>query len=70
MKRHKRNMSQRAYQKGFYAGLGGKNIASCPHSSVEQREQWLAGWREGKDANWSSMTGVAGLAKLNSVDSA
>jgi len=63
-------MSQRAYQRGFYAGLGGRNKATCPHSALDQREQWLAGWRDGKEANWAAMTGVAGLATLNSVESA
>lgn len=70
MKRHKRDMNQRAYQRGFYAGLGGKAMAACPHTVVDQREQWLAGWREGREANWSAMTGVSGLAKVNSVNTA
>ncbi|MEH6551097.1 MAG: ribosome modulation factor [Pseudomonadales bacterium] len=70
MKRHKRDMNQRAYQRGYHAGLCGKDREACPHENMAQREQWLGGWLEGRDAQWSAMTGISGLSELSRVESA
>jgi ribosome modulation factor len=64
MKRHKRDMTQRAFQRGYSAGISGKPRESCPHVSTAQRAQWMGGWLEGKEANWSAMTAVSGISNL------
>lgn len=52
MRRQKRNRSERAYQRGYLAGLDGRNRELCPHHQTPMRDQWLAGWREGRHADW------------------
>ena len=69
MKRCKRDMTQRAFQRGYNAGLCGKSRESCPHETLSQREQWMSGWLAGNEANWSAMTGVSGLSNLHKFTS-
>jgi ribosome modulation factor len=47
MKRQKRDKNERAFAKGFQAGTHGRSQDFCPYSNLEQRSQWLGGWREG-----------------------
>ena len=46
MNRQKRDRSQRAYSKGHSAGAQGHSRERCPYTVIEQRQQWLGGWRE------------------------
>ena len=52
MKRQKRDRSERADQRGYLAGLEGRNRDQCPHQQLEMRDRWLNGWREGRHADW------------------
>ena len=61
MKRQKRDLSSRTFNRGYHAGLSGKSQEQCPHQNGEQRHQWLSGWREGRADQWSGYTGVAGV---------
>ena len=61
MRRQKRDMNDRAYHKGYQAGLVGRSMESCPHSSEQQRHNWISGWREGRSDNWDGYTGVSGV---------
>jgi ribosome modulation factor len=45
MKRHKRDMSERAFQKGYLAGLNGKSKDACPTEQNTLHQQWVNGWR-------------------------
>ncbi len=67
MKRQKRDLGQRAYNRGYQAGVSGKPKDSCPLNVPEIRQQWLAGWREGRSDQWDGMTGVSGLHKVPNV---
>lgn len=54
MKRQKRDLSQRAFIKGYQAGFSGKNKSTCPHSEDNPIAQdWCNGWREGREDNWN-----------------
>lgn len=64
MKRQKRDLSERAFQKGYRAGVSGKHKDTCPHETGDIRQQWLTGWREGKTDNWDGLTGVSGIHKM------
>lgn len=64
MKRHKRNMSDRAYQRGYQAGLKGKSQDQCPHETGDSRLEWVTGWREGRVDNWEGYTGIASVHKM------
>lgn len=63
MKRQKRDMTDRAYQKGYQAGFSGRNKDACPHHQQNLRQQWLSGWREGRTDNWSGYSDIAALQK-------
>lgn len=63
MKSQKRNTSIRAYKKGYQAGIVGKAKDTCPLNREPERQQWLIGWREGRQDNWDGLTGVSGVSK-------
>lgn len=48
MKRKKRDRLQRAYSKGYFAGIQGRSSGFCPHQEIDHREYWLSGWRAGR----------------------
>ena len=51
MKRQKRDRGERAYSRGYQAGLQGRSRDSCPFEDT-MRQTWLNGWRDGKDMSW------------------
>lgn len=64
MRRQKRDLSERAFHRGYQAGVNGKNKDQCPHEQAIMRQQWLAGWREGRTDQWEGMVGISGIHKL------
>lgn len=64
MKRQKRDGQDRAFNHGYKAAIKGKSLDDCPHDQEQMRYQWTVGWREGRQAQWEGMTGVAGLHKM------
>ena len=67
MRRHKRDMNSRAFDKGYQAGLAGRSADYCPHESGEHRLNWISGWREGRCDQWDGLTGISGMHKLRAV---
>ncbi|TBW54618.1 ribosome modulation factor [Marinobacter halodurans] len=67
MKRQKRDMSARAFKRGYLAGISGKSKDSCPLEQVDTRQEWLNGWREGRMDNWEGLTGVSGIHRLPNI---
>ncbi len=61
MRRQKRDSDQRAYVKGYQAGVSGKSKSLCPNSTQAVQQNWLNGWRAGREDNWSGFTGVSGI---------
>jgi ribosome modulation factor len=61
MRRQKRDMNNRAFQRGYQAGLERKSLEECPHAAESQRTFWLSGWREGRSDQWDGYTGVSGV---------
>jgi ribosome modulation factor len=64
MKRQKRDRTNRAFVKGYYAGVSGRSKESCPFNEVASRQTWLSGWREGRTDQWEGYTGVSGIHKI------
>lgn len=64
MRRQKRDLTERAFQKGYRAGVSGRNKDNCPHDDGAIRQQWLTGWREGRTDQWEGFTGVSGIHKM------
>lgn len=64
MKRQKRDRTERAYAKGYHAGLHGKSRDFCPFDGLLPRSSWLNGWREGRS---DQQYGMAGMASIHSL---
>lgn len=62
MRRQKRDMDRRAFNKGYTAGVQGRSKDLCPAGPVHFT--WMSGWREGRSDNWDGYSGVAGVHKL------
>lgn len=54
MKRQKRDRGERAYSRGYLAGLQGRSRDICPFDENAMRQTWLNGWREGRDMSWQA----------------
>ncbi|MAY37751.1 MULTISPECIES: ribosome modulation factor [Spongiibacter] len=63
MRRQKRDMTERAYQRGYQAGISGRNKENCPHTQEQLRQQWLTGWREGRGDHWDGIDTATALEK-------
>jgi ribosome modulation factor len=63
MKRSKRPTDSRAFNRGYQSGVSGRAQDMCPHTKIEMRANWLAGWRSGREDRVSGLTGVAGLQR-------
>lgn len=46
MRRQKRNRLERAHSNGYQAGISGRHKDHCPYQSINEKSQWLGGWRE------------------------
>ncbi len=64
MKRQKRDMYNRAFDRGYQAGVSGRSSEFCPHVSDQSRQAWLSGWREGRSDQWDGLTGISGVHKM------
>ncbi len=67
MKRQKRNHIERAYGKGYQAGIDGRSRSLCPHESGLARQQWLTGWREAREDHWNGYNRFAQAQKLSNL---
>lgn len=64
MKRQKRSPLDRAYSKGYQAGISGRSKSGCPHEEQIARQTWLTGWREGREDHWNGMNDAASAQKI------
>lgn len=62
MKKQKRDMQERAFSRGYRAGVERRSKDLAP--SGMQRDAWLAGWRSGRADHWDGYTGVSGIHKI------
>lgn len=67
MKRQKRNLNERAYSRGYQAGVSGKSRSDCPHETAGPRDTWLTGWREGREDHWNGFNSFAQAQKLSNM---
>lgn len=63
MKRHKRDPSNRAWNKGYQAGFIGRSRDACPHQALTQRESWIDGWTMGQRELSEGTLPLAGFHK-------
>ncbi|HLR18032.1 MAG TPA: ribosome modulation factor [Alcanivoracaceae bacterium] len=64
MKRQKRDRVERAFNRGYQAGLTGRSSDTCPFDEITVRASWINGWREGRVHNIHGYTGVASVQHL------
>jgi ribosome modulation factor len=69
MKRQKRDQTERAFTKGYQAGIEGRSRSLCPHETGLARQQWLNGWRESRIDQWDGFNRLAQVQKLNNFHS-
>ena len=62
MKRQKRDMQERAFARGYRAGVERRSKDLAPAGPTH--DDWMAGWRSGREDNWDGYTGVSGIHKL------
>lgn len=67
MKRQKRNLPERAYSRGYLAGIEGRSRSRCPHDSGPVRQNWLNGWREGREDHWNGYNRAAQAQKMGNL---
>ncbi|RDE24499.1 ribosome modulation factor [Motiliproteus coralliicola] len=61
MKRQKRDLTSRAYVRGYRAGVSGKSKDICPATAGESRQHWISGWRQGRSDFWDGYQGISNL---------
>lgn len=59
MKKQKRDGEVRAFNHGYQAAVSGKSLDHCPHESEPKRYQWVTGWREGRQDQWSGVSATS-----------
>ena len=64
MRRQKRDMNTRAFERGYQAGLAGRSSDSCPHENEQHRINWITGWREGHADLQDGLTGVSSVHRM------
>jgi len=67
MKSQKRDQTERAFAKGYQAGIAGRSRSLCPHETGVARQQWLNGWRESRVDQWDGLNRMAQVQKLNNL---
>lgn len=67
MKRQKRDQTERAFTKGYQAGIDGRSRSICPHENGSARQQWLNGWRESRVDQWDGLNRLAQVQKLSNL---
>lgn len=67
MKSQKRSQTDRAFNRGYQAAIEGRSRSLCPKPEGEYRQQWLSGWREGREDQWDGFNRAAGAQKLSNM---
>jgi ribosome modulation factor len=67
MKRQKRDQTERAFVKGYQAGIDGRSKSLCPHETGQARQQWLNGWRESRIDQWDGYSRLAQVQKVSNI---
>ncbi|MDF1762509.1 MAG: ribosome modulation factor [Oleibacter sp.] len=63
MKKQKRDIQERAYARGYRAGLERRSKDLAPPAGP-LHDYWMSGWRAGRADNWDGYTGVSGIHRM------
>ncbi|MFY9179262.1 MAG: ribosome modulation factor [Venatoribacter sp.] len=67
MRKQKRDMQERAFSRGYRAGVERRSKDLAPTGETPQRDAWLAGWRSGRSDHWDGYIGVSGIHKMATI---
>ena len=67
MKTQKRNPANRAFSRGYQSGAAGKSWNNCPFDNGTSRNNWMAGWREGREDSWNGFGRAAQAQRLSNL---
>lgn len=67
MRSQKRSHTERAFSRGYQAGIKGRSKSLCPHSVGQARSEWLNGWREARNDDWNGFGAKAQAQKLSNL---
>lgn len=67
MKKQKRDQQERAFSRGYRAGVERRSKDLAPTSESLQRDAWLAGWRTGRADHWDGFIGVSGIHRIATI---
>ena len=68
MKKQKRNQIEKAFLKGYQAAIEGRSKSLCPYlQEGSVRQNWLNGWREGREDHWNGYSKATGHRKVGLI---
>ena len=68
MKKHKKDLSHRAYVKGYQAAAKQRSINSCPYQTDSNLGfQWCFGWRQGRADYWDGFSQATMQQKVGNI---
>jgi ribosome modulation factor len=57
MKKHKKDLSHRAFVRGYQTAIQQRSISTCPYQTESELGfQWCTGWRQGRADYWSGFS--------------
>lgn len=57
MKKHKKDLSHRAFLKGYQASIQNRSISTCPYQAESKLGfHWCCGWRQGRADYWDGLS--------------
>lgn len=60
MKKHKKDLSHRAYTRGYQAAIKERSLSNCPYQTASNLGfQWCSGWRQGRADYWNGFNHAA-----------
>lgn len=57
MKKHKKDLSHRAFIKGYQTAIQQRSISNCPYQPESKLAyHWCTGWRQGRADYWDGLS--------------
>jgi ribosome modulation factor len=68
MKKHKKDLSHRAFIKGYQTAIQLRSISTCPYQTESELGfQWCSGWRQGRADYWSGFSQATLQQKVSNL---
>jgi len=68
MKKHKKDLTHRAFLRGYQAAIKERSISSCPYSTESNLGfQWCTGWRQGRVDYWDGFSQATMQQKVSNL---